>query len=387
MDLNGKLQRETNLLITNCVLDGKPTLIIIKKVNLMLIFSYFLASFFSLISNSVNNSTNLRKGLLFLCFLTALFPLAFRGESVGIDTAAYYKIFETLKHNYNLLESGYEPGFTFLNNVVHYFGGTAPTFIFISALFSLIPFLYITHKYSESYILSFSILCGLGFYGFMFNGVRQAIAMAIITIAFHMLMRKKIIPTILLILFASLFHYTALIFLFVFFIIRAQYNFLFALFVWLFSILFMVPSVTKLFFEYVSVFLPAHYSWYVEMGVVESSFRVRFLANQFICILLLYVISVRRKNQINDIGLSLIYITFFGFILSNITSHLGYIERITYYFTMFAFISIPYSLKNIFTKNSLSILVFILYVVFSLFYIRGLYSGANGMIPYSTIWS
>lgn len=351
-----------------------------------LTLSYFIASFFSLFSNAFNKGRFVSNFFLVASFFVLFFPLALRNELVGIDTAAYYKIFEYLKDIDGFFNLEFEIGYQLLNNIVYYFGGDAVSVLFIAAFLSLAPFFYFAYKYSVNYLASLAILCGVGIYGFMYNGVRQAIAMGIVLIAFHMIIRRKLWISVLLIIFSSMFHYTSLIFFVAYLFILLRFSFFWALLVWVFSLFFLMPFLSNYIFQYFIFLVPDNYIWYVEAGLVESSLRVRFLADQLICIFLLYFIYARKKYDIDEIGLSLLYITFFGFVLNNITAQMGYIERLSLYFTMFSYVSIPYLARFVLDKKSFYLFLFFIYMFFTFFYFRGLFSGANGMIPYFTIW-
>lgn len=351
---------------------------------------YFISCFLLSISDFVVRRRRVFSAtILSLSFLLFLFPLALRHELVGIDTWAYYRIFEVIFYEDDpFLRLRYEPGYTFINLAVKYFGGGPEFVIMISAVASLLPFFYVIIKYSRSYLASASILCGVGVYGFMFNGVRQAIAMGIVFFAFHLILRKKYLISFFFILIASMFHFTAIIFVFSYiFVFRLfRLGFVSAFLVWVFSLLFMFPFVADMAMGYLGLIVPDVYVSYVQSGDSESGFRLRYLANQLFCVLLLYFVYVRKRFGFGHVALLFLYVTLFGFVLSNFFVHMGYLQRIALYFVMISCVALPFLAFEVFNRISFVVFVLFCFFVFSVFYIRGLSLGSNGIVPYFTIF-
>ena len=78
----------------------------------------------------------------------------------------------------------------------------------------------IFRKYSEEYILSVFFFVASAEFMWMFNGIRQFMAAVIIFLATPLLLKKKYIPLIMVIIFASLFHQSALIMIPIIFIVQ-----------------------------------------------------------------------------------------------------------------------------------------------------------------------
>lgn len=68
-------------------------------------------------------------------------------------------------------------------------------------------------RYSEDCFLSILIVMTLGYYSFTLSGLRQTVALSVIFLAYHFLLKKKPVHFILSVLVAFLFHSSALIFL------------------------------------------------------------------------------------------------------------------------------------------------------------------------------
>ena len=94
--------------------------------------------------------------------------------------------------------------------------------LIIAAIQGLILAL-VFRKYSSDYWLSvFLFIAATDYISWMFNGIRQFIAVVIVLAGTKWLLEKRYIPYIILVLFASLFHQTALIMLPIAFIVQGK---------------------------------------------------------------------------------------------------------------------------------------------------------------------
>lgn len=329
----------------------------------------------------------LRLTLIFFGCIVFFIPLSIRAISVGIDTHAYYQIHSILADDLgNYTEYRYEPGFILLNNIVTYLGLDADFFIFLTAFISFFTVFFFIYKNSQKLLLSIALMCGIGFYGFMFNGVRQAIAMGIALIALHMLKNKKTSYFFIFLFFAICFHYTAVILLFAYIVSKFRTSFIIPAILWLFSLIFLLPSVSDLFFSSLTGFIPEVYSGYVFSEIEASSLRLRILTNQLFCLFFIFILWLNKSRSLSESDLLFLYLSFLGFLLGNILFHLSYLSRLALYFQVVSVVSVPFLIYKSFNRFSYYIVSTIIYIVMTAFYFRGLFMGANGMVPYITIW-
>lgn len=130
---------------------------------------------------------------------------------IGTDSPGYVRSFmnpldiddfkfkENVELGYQLLE------YSILSLTRNYFW-----LFFITGLIVVYCYLKMIRKYSVNYLFSVFLFITLGTYVFFFNGLRQGLAMAIFVLATPYLLEKRIIPYILISLFASFFHISAL---------------------------------------------------------------------------------------------------------------------------------------------------------------------------------
>ena len=107
------------------------------------------------------------------------------------------------------------PGFTLIEVLIkRVFGNNHDAFRIVFALIQSIPLILIYRKYSEDYVFSIFLFIAMGNYnGWMMNGLRQFVAACIIFAATPLLVRRKIIPTLLIILLAMTIHVSAMMML------------------------------------------------------------------------------------------------------------------------------------------------------------------------------
>lgn len=163
-----------------------------------------------------------RKMYLLVTFSIMFFLSAFKSLDVGVDTKHYFEIFDWIK-NSNVL-GRYEPGFFYLSKFLGNKVGNFQSLIIVSSMVMFIPFaIYI---YFESKDVVFSTLIFYLVYFISFNTMmRQGMAMGISMIALLCYKRKHYLISIILVIIAISFHYSAIILVIIPFVSYMKYNF------------------------------------------------------------------------------------------------------------------------------------------------------------------
>lgn len=105
-------------------------------------------------------------------------------------------------------------GFSYLMKVGYVItDGDYQLFIALLSIFVLASFMHFIRKYSPSPMQSVLYFLGLMFYTFLFDALKQSIAMAILLFAFDAIIDRKPIKFIILVFLASWFHFPALVFI------------------------------------------------------------------------------------------------------------------------------------------------------------------------------
>lgn len=131
----------------------------------------------------------------------------------------YYDIFMS---DYDLLSS--EAGFYYTMWLLGHVFKDGQTAIIVSSLLIAVAVCVFIYRNSVDAPLSLTIYVCLGLFTFNMNGMRQAMAMSICLFAYEFAKNKKLIPFVLIVLLAMLYHKTAMCFFPVYFLPRLKNN-------------------------------------------------------------------------------------------------------------------------------------------------------------------
>lgn len=154
-----------------------------------------------------------------LAFIT-FFPIIWMAANRGMigDTPVYADAFASMPESFSLIpeymkDISKDPGFyCFAAIIKTIIGNNKVLYFFILAAIQGVILVSVYRKYSEDFFMSvFLFLASTDYISWMFNGVRQFMAAVFIFAAAGLMIRRKLVPAILVILFASLFHQSALI--------------------------------------------------------------------------------------------------------------------------------------------------------------------------------
>lgn len=153
-----------------------------------------------------------------LFWVLLLLLLLFRSTSVGIDLENYENIFDLIdKSSWSkALTRSPEIGWSFLNKLVAEIGGNFRWIIIISAVLSIWWVSKAFVRYSNDASLSIALFVSLSCFVFLFSGLRQSIAISIGFMAFEYTRKKKVLPFLITVLVAMLFHTSAFMLLFMY---------------------------------------------------------------------------------------------------------------------------------------------------------------------------
>ena len=184
------------------------------------------------------------RNYILICGALILFLTATRGLRVGADTIQYvYKYralqnYDTFREYYDQYMSDYdflssEAGFYFTMWLFGRVFKDGQMAIIISSTLITVATCSFIYRNSKDVPLSLTIYICLGLFTFNMSGMRQAMAMSICLFAYEFAKNKKLIPFVLTVLLAMLYHKTAMCFFPMFFLPRLKNN----LGSWLFYIL------------------------------------------------------------------------------------------------------------------------------------------------------
>lgn len=117
-----------------------------------------------------------------------------------------------------------DQGFTVLVSLIKsVIGSNEILFFFLIAAFQMFCVVYFFRKYSANFFLCvFMFVISTDYLSWMFNGIRQFVAVCIILLSFGLVLRKRYIPAIFVILLASTIHASALMMIPLIFVIQGR---------------------------------------------------------------------------------------------------------------------------------------------------------------------
>ncbi len=313
-----------------------------------------------------------RNKYIFISMFVMFVILALRHKNTGTDTATYINAFERFsKYSFTDIIRIFFNGDQ--KDPTYYFTGWVFSRLtkepqlwlaFLSAIFCLVIGILIA-KESKAPSLSIVILITLGFFGFSMTGLRQTVAMCILILSYEFIKRKKPIQFILLVLFASLYHNTALVFLIAYPVSHmklGKYHFFAAIITFVIFILF--KNQLRNFLG--NILQEERYQgyWADEVSTLTlSGFIIQ------VCIFTYTVFYYKKAIQNNPDIIVMYNMAFIGLMFQLFSSFIAEFFRISMYFSVFNIILIPeasycekrYNIRTLFQLALFFVLLFYMY--------------------------
>lgn len=317
---------------------------------------FYLILMLFLMLMSCRNGQSKNKAIISGIVLFAI--MGFKSSSIGNDTPSYLEFFNRLNRMSTLFDANtrFEKGYQLYNKLIGYFFKDSQALFIITALICVACIIYGISQYSINWQYSLFLFVGLRFYYFFLSGLRQSIAVSIIFVSYKFLKERKYIKYVALILLASTFHFSALIFIFAWPISRMKLNqsSIVKLVVGIGIVyIFFSPILNK-----VLSYLPIYYSHYTKTTAFEGNNLANYIGAVIPCTVLLLSYMVRyksvtfvnrwRKNYYEDAD-SQNFFLIIAVGLSLIATRASILDRMVQYYWIFSIISIPnmlFSIKN-----------------------------------------
>lgn len=278
------------------------------------------------------------------------------------DTGAYITNYQAMPSNIFELPTyianvSKDKGFSALSVVLKSFLGSDYTpYLMVLAVFQGVSLVCFFRKYSSDYILSvFLFVASTDYISWMFNGLRQFMAVTIILFATPLMLKKKYFAVICVILLASTMHQSAL--LMIPFVIIAQgeaWNKKTLLFIAaaLLAIVF-VDQFTNILDDTLSgtqyVNVVSDYTSWNDDGT--NPLRVAVYSVPALLALLGRKQIRAKRNLVINFCTNMSIISMGLYLISMVTSGI-FIGRLPIYCSLFGYILLPWEINNLFTKDS-----------------------------------
>lgn len=311
-----------------------------------------------------------------IAFFPVIMMTAFRGN-IG-DTYTYRKMFGELPSAFSELADFIptitkDKGFYILSAIIKCIIGSSDVFyFFIVAFIQSAALVSVYRKYSTDYLMSvFLFVVSTDYLSWMFNGVRQFVAVTIVFAATKFMLEKKWIPTVLLILLASTMHQSALIMIPIVLIVQGKaWNKRTVLF--LIAALIAVSSVDSFTSLLDEMMQDTQYAnvvsdWTMWEDDGTNALRVLVYAVPTI----LSVVGIKYIQEADDPVINFctnMSIVSTGiYIVSMFTSGI-FIGRLPIYVSLYNYILLPWEIEHMFTKRSARLVKMFMIGFYMMFY-------------------
>lgn len=312
----------------------------------------------------------------FIVFLPIIIMAGLRGDFA--DTFGYKISFNNLPSDFSefgrYLETvKKDKGFSILAFIIKSVVGNNAVFYFvIIAFIQGLILLSVYRKYSTDYILSvFLFIVSTDYVAWMFNGIRQFVAVTIVFAAIKLMLSKKYIPLLIIILFASTMHQSALLMIPIVIIVQGKAwnkKTLIFIFIVLLSILFLdlftnMLDDTLQNTQYVNV-VRDYKSW-----KDDGTNPLRVLLYSIPTIIAFFG---RKKiaesdSKLINLCVNMSIVSTGLYVISIFTSGI-FIGRLPIYASLFNYILLPWEIKHIVHKKYQVLFSFLLIIVYLVFY-------------------
>lgn len=314
----------------------------------------------------------------FIVMLPVICMAGFRGWDAYFDTGLYIRGFWEMPSSFSRLPAylktqSKDVGFYLMSALIKIIlGPNEDIYFFIIAFIQGVCILSLFQKYSSEYMLSvFLFIASTDYISGMFNGIRQFMAVAIIYAATPLMVKKKYVPLILTILFASFFHRSAIIMIPLILISQGK--------AWNKKTLLLLCGVL------LAVTFVGSFTGFMDSALQETQYAnvvsdytswndnganpVRVLVYSIPC-LLSFVLRKRIKKEKNPFVhfcTNMSIITMALYILAMFTSGI-FMGRLPIYCNLYSYILLPWELECLFGKRNKIYIYAIVVICYLLYY-------------------
>lgn len=325
------------------------------------------------------NSVQLKKFFVSLATIQLILLLSLRDYTIGVDVPGYIYKFQFFFPNASfkqLFDNSFELGFIILNKIIGNFTDNIQVFLSIISIISIVPVGRFIYKYSKMPFLSFALYICFDYYSFTFSGLRQGIAYGIILFSYDFIKQKKMAKFILIILFAGLFHKSALVFLPAFFVKELILNK---------KSMFIIITVDLVLFvfrrELFRIMINVFYDKY---ELIESASYTWLTLCTAILVFGLFFYRKVLSISPNSGTIYILLIIGISFMLFSTVGN--NVMRIANYYYMFVVIFIPEVINAIKDKRKVVIMMYILLIFIFILYLLLLRRDGYSIVPYKFYW-
>ena len=313
----------------------------------------------------------------FLVFVPVVWMAAHRGNFA--DTTIYLKNFSAMPTALNGIQEymqgvGKDPGFSLLSCLLKIFiTRNNVIYLGILATIQVISLSLVFRTYSPQFIISvFLFIASADYISWMFNGLRQFMAVTIIFFATPWMLERKYIRVLLMIILASTMHFSALIMIPIVLIAQGKVwnKRTIAYIVGILLAVFFVERFTNLLddaltnTQYSNV-VSDYISWQDDG---TNPLRVLVYSLPAVIAFITRHTLERYNNRLINFCTNMSIISAGLYLLSSVTSGI-FIGRLPIYASLYGYILLPWELDNLFSSKSRSFLYMVMIAGYLMYYV------------------
>lgn len=236
--------------------------------------------------------------------------------------------------------------FYILTKIFTYFSTNENLYLFIFAIPYPVLVCRAIYKYSKIPVLSIIMFFSLNYFGNAFYTMRHVIALGFVVLSLDYIVQKKPIKFVITILIASLFHRTALIFIFAYWISKLKIGKkqIIAIFVALFIAVLFGEQLMTLVFQIIS---SGHFALYNNDKYLVQGTLTTFIIYATILLFQYFLRRYDNSNEDAEITKVLTNLLTVGVMIASCTYFFTEALRLCYFYCIFSIISLPNAIANI----------------------------------------
>lgn len=323
------------------------------------------------------NGKKCNRFLFFLIATQLALLMGLRGKTVGFDTHTYIDYF-------TWTQLGVEPTWIELGNRAILKAiiavSDSPTVMFVVyAAITVFPVFWVIKNESENAHLSIIVYCGLQFYYFAYNGMRQGAAMSLALVAVYYLNLNKSWRFLIWVLVASLLHRSALVVLLCWVIKKTKIRVDISWLPYIAAISVLGALFGKSLVMLVLRFF-SRYAGYIGTTFADEGNWLHPFMFLSILAFLLWITPINDERVAFDLTLLGV-----GVVLYFISTSFQLMNRVTYYFIMPLIVLLPNAIETM-SRNNRTVSKIIAYVAISVYHLLLIIRKCQGIIPYRFFW-
>lgn len=340
----------------------------------------------------ITGSGKRKKKLYVIVSFTSIFLISgLRGYTVGTDTVNYQQLFilvSNVDFSNIFVWSRTEPGYLLLTKILSIVTIEPQAITILNSAIIVFGIALFVFYNSDNVCISTFLFLATFYFCASLNISRQFIAVALICNSFYFFKRGKIKTFIAIVLLASLFHISSIVFIFAIFLKHIKPK---AISFILITLISFAISLIVIQFNYILMSLLSHYEVYIGTSYfLEKSVRgaiIIWFCQLCLACFSIYFISKDSSKMEKAEKEELFYLSVFmvfSVTIGIIGTKIYIFNRISNYFGIFMIILIPKILNKF--KNFSKLFYLLLIFLMTLYYYYMLNTGTEGVVPYKFFW-